>query len=96
LTTGSLESEKIISGCLESEKIISGCLESDKSGPWNQRNRIFTCQYWVPNIFLKKKLRNVMVYLVKAVKLLIVALHGISEMIVMNRGGYCLYCMYLL
>ena len=32
-----------------------------------------------------KKLRNVIVYLVIAVKLLIVALHEISEMIIMNR-----------
>jgi len=48
----------------------------------------------VPNIFLKKKLRNVIVYLVQDVKLLIVALHGISE-IVTNRRGYCLHCTYL-
>jgi len=27
--------------------------------------------------------------------LLIVALHGISEMIMTNRQGYCLYCTYL-
>jgi len=27
--------------------------------------------------------------------LLIAALHGISEMIMMNRQGYCLYCTYL-
>jgi len=27
--------------------------------------------------------------------LLIVALHGISEMIMMNKRGYCLHCTYL-
>jgi len=37
-------------------------------------------------------MRNVVVYLVIAVKLLIVALHGISVMIMMNRWGYCLRC----
>jgi len=42
-----------------------------------------------------KKLRNVIVHHVKTVKLLIVALHGISEMIMMNRRGYCLHCTYL-
>jgi len=34
-------------------------------------------------------------YLVKAVKLLIVALRDISEMITMNRRGYNLHCTYL-
>jgi len=42
-----------------------------------------------------KKLRNVIVYLVIAVKLLIVALHEISEMIIINRWGYCLHSTYL-
>jgi len=37
----------------------------------------------------------VIVYLVKVVKLLIVALHEISNMIMMNRRGYCLHCTYL-
>jgi len=44
--------------------------------------------------FSLKKLRNI-VYLVIAVKLLIVALHGISEIIMMNRRGYCPHCTYL-
>ena len=57
--------------------------------------RIRTGPYWVSNIFLKKNLRNVIVYPVKAVKLWIVALHGISEMIVMNRRGCCLHYTYL-
>jgi len=41
-----------------------------------------------------KNLRNVIVYLVSVVKLLIVVLHGISEMIMMNRQGCCLHCAY--
>jgi len=41
------------------------------------------------------KLRNVIVYIVKAVKLLTVALHGISEMVIINRRGYCRHCTYL-
>jgi len=50
-----------------------------------RENRIGTGPYWVPNNFLKSKLRNVTVYVIKAVKLLlIVALHGILEMIMMN------------
>jgi len=36
-----------------------------------------------------------MVCLINALKLLIVALHGISEMIMMNRRDYCLYYTYL-
>jgi len=41
-------------------------------------------------------LRNLTVYLTNALKLLIVALRGISEMVMMNRRGYCLwYCTYL-
>jgi len=39
---------------------------------------------------------NVIIYLVKAVKLFIVALHGISEMVMMNRWGCCLHCTYFL
>ena len=43
-----------------------------------------------------KKLCSVIAYLVKAVKLLIVALHGISKTIMMNKRGYCLHNTYLL
>jgi len=58
-------------------------------------NRVRTGPHWAPNNFLKNKLRNVIVYLIKAVKLLSVALQGISEMIMMNRRGFCLHCTYL-
>jgi len=50
LKIGSLESAKIVIGTLESEKI--GSLQSEKSGLYNQRNRVPTGPYWVPNIFL--------------------------------------------
>ena len=45
--------------------------------------------HFMPYLFFHKLQKSVF-YLVKAVKLLIV-----SEMIIMNRGGYCLHCTYL-
>ena len=45
--------------------------------------------YFMPDLFFIN-FKKQFFYLVKAVKLLIV-----SEMIMMNRRGYCLHCNYL-